>query len=101
MQNSAIDFYQTENEISFPKQIRFHPSLTFGEKMFLAEVHALSQKNSKKQCPYSSRQLGNLLGVSHQAIINWTKKLQDLQLIEVGVDYNNTACRQFLRTKIN
>jgi hypothetical protein len=98
--NTAVDFYQPETKITFTKEISFHPSLTFGERMFLAEIHALSQKNTNKRCPFSSRRLSSLFGVSHQAILNWIKKLLELELIEVGVDYNNPTCRQFLKTKL-
>ena len=94
-----IDFYQPESNICISKDIRFHPELTFGEKMFLAEIQSLSQKNQKKTLPFSSRKLTSLFGVSHQTILNWIRKLEHLQLLEVGVDYNNHECRQFLKTK--
>lgn len=98
MQN-ALDLYQPETNIQFHKDIRFHPSLTFGEKMFLAEITSLSQKNKKKNFPFSSRKLSEFFGVSHQTILNWIRKLVELELIEVGVDYNNQEYRQFLKTK--
>lgn len=98
MQNT-LDLFKPETNILFHKDIRFHPSLTFGEKMFLAEIQSLSQKNSKKVFPFSSRRLSEFFGVSHQTILNWIRKLVELDLLEVGVDYNNQEYRQFLKTK--
>lgn len=99
VQNVSIELYQPEINIPFHKDIRFHPDLTFGEKMFLAEIQSLSKKNKKNICPYSSRKLSELFGVSHQAILNWIRKLVNLELLEVGIDYNNQDCRQFLKIK--
>lgn len=98
MQN-AIDLYQPETNILFHKDIRFHPELTFGEKMFLAEIQSLSQKSPKQKFPFSYRKLSQFFGVSHQTMVNWIKNLVDLGLLEVGIDYNNQECRQFLKTK--
>lgn len=89
--------YHPETNISLHKDIRFHPHLTFGEKMFLAEIQSLIQNNEKHRFPFSSRKLSEIFGVSHQTILNWIRKLVALELIEVGVDYNNQDYRQFLR----
>ena len=97
--SNALQEYQPETNILFHKKIRFHPHLTWGEKMFYAEIKSLSEKNIKKNCPYSSRKLSELFGVSHQTILTWIRKLVELDLLEVGVDFNNKYCRQFLRTK--
>lgn len=99
MQNTA-ELYQIEQEISFPKEIRYHSELSFGEKVFLAEVRSLCQKNKKHRCPISSRKMAELFGVSHQSVINWIKKLVDLDLVEVGVDYNDKFNRNFIKSKI-
>lgn len=88
-----------ETTIPFHKDIRFHTDLSFGEKMFFAEIKSLAEKNEKGTFPYSSRQLGEFFGVSHQTILNWIRKLEKLNLLEVGVDYNHPEHRQFLRTK--
>ena len=97
----ALYEYEPETCISFHKDIRFHPNLTFGERMFYAEIDSISKKNEKGVCPFSSRKLSGLFGVSHQAILNWIRKLSELGLIEVGVDYNSPDCKQFLKTKKN
>lgn len=98
MQNT-VELYQPETNVIFHKDIRFHPDLTFGEKMFFAEIQSLSNQNKNHRCPFSSRKLSQLFGVSHQAILNWIRKLVDLDMIEVGIDYNDPDCRQFLKPK--
>lgn len=97
MQNSFS--ISPETNILVHKDIRFHPELTFGEKMFFAEIQSLAQQNEKKRFPFSARKLSTLFGVSHQTIQNWINKLVDLDLLEVGIDYKNHECRQFLKTK--
>lgn len=94
--SQALQEYATETHIQLHKDIRFHPELTSGEKMFYAEIESMS-KNSK--CPFSSRKLSEFFGVSHQTIINWVKKLVDLDLLVVDIDYKNDGCKKFLKTK--
>lgn len=89
--------YHPETNILLHKDIRFHPQLTFGEKMFLAEIQSLINQSDKKKFPFSSRTLSEFFGVSHQTILNWIRKLVDMELLEVGVDYNNPDCRQFIK----
>lgn len=93
----SISSILPENNISFPKDLRFHTGLTFGEKMFFAEIKSLAEKNNTGTFPFSSRKLSQLFGVSHQTIINWIRKLEKLNMLEVGIDYNNTENRQFLK----
>lgn len=88
----ALQEYATETHIQLHKDIRFHPDLTAGEKMFYAEIQSMS-KNSK--CPYSSRKMSEFFGVSHQTILNWVKKLVDLDLLEVAMDFKNDGCQKF------
>ncbi len=88
--------YKPETVINFHKDIRFHPRLTSGEKMFYAEIESMTKKG---KCPYSTRSLSHVFGVSHTTIFNWVRKLVDLDLLEVGIDYKDKDCRQFLRTK--
>lgn len=96
MSNSTLEEYATKTEIPLHKHIRFHPSLTFGEKMFYAEIKSMS---NRKICPFSSKKLGELFGVSHQTILNWVNKLIELDLLELGVDYKTQKYRQFIRAK--
>ena len=94
--SNLLQEYRAETTIPFEKDIRFHPHLSHGEKMFYAEIKAMSEK---KYCPFSSRKLGEFFGVSHQTILNWVKKLVELDLLEVGTDYKNQECRQFIKAK--
>jgi len=93
--STALKEFKPEVNIPMHKDIRFHPDLTSGEKMFYAEIQSMSKKGN---CPFSSRRLSEFFGVSHQTILNWVKKLVKMDLIEVGVDYNE-ECRQFLKAK--
>lgn len=100
MLHALLD-YEPETSIEFHKDIRFNSDLTFGERIFYAEIESMSRKNIKGVCPFSSRKLSELFGVSHQAILNWIRKLSELELVEVGVDYNNPEYKQFLKIKKN
>lgn len=92
----ALQEYVPETSIKLHKDIRFHPDLTFGEKMFYAEVQSMS-KESKFH--FSSRKLSEVFGVSHQTILNWVKKLVELDLLEVTVDFKTDGYKQFLTAK--
>ena len=92
----SIKEYKPERIIEFHEKIRFHPKLSWGEKIFLAEIQAISKKG---RCPFSSRPLSEFFGVSHQTILNWVKRLEEMNLIEVGIDYKNSDCRQFIKSK--
>jgi len=91
----ALQEFIPETMIPLHKKIRFHPDLSFGEKLFYGEIESLSRE---KLCPYSSRRMSEIFGVSHQTILNWVKKLIDLGLIEIGVDYNLPVCHQYIKT---
>ena len=100
MQNAAVEFFQPEIKIS--NIIRFHPQLNCGEKMFLAEIQAIISNSETKKFPFTLRKLSKIFGVSHQTIKNWVKKLSDLGLIEIGIDYGSTEeHRQFLKIPKN
>jgi hypothetical protein len=97
--STHITDYQPDDEIVFPKHLRFHPTLSFGEKMFYAEIQSLQKKSKKKTCEYCSRKLSRLFGVSHPTILKWIRNLTQLKLIEIGIDFTNTEHRHFLKTK--
>lgn len=96
MSTTAVQEYTPETEINIHKAIRFHPELSHGEKLFYAEIQSMSKD---KHCPFSSRKMSEIFGVSHQTILNWVKKLLDLDLVEIGVDYKDPDCHQFIKTK--
>ena len=95
---NTMQEYKPPKAILFHDSIRFHPKLTFGEKVFLAEIKSMSENG---RCPFSSRTLSKFFGVSHQTILNWVKKLVDMELLEVGIDYKNNDCKQFLKIRDN
>jgi hypothetical protein len=89
--------YSIDTDILFPKQIRFHADLTFGEKIFLAELVAMKQ--GCKECPYNTKHLAILFGVTHQTISNWVKNLMKLELLTIEVDASKDG-KKFLVAKI-
>lgn len=100
MQNAAIDIFQPEIKIS--KIIRFHPNLTCGEKIFLAELQSIISNSESKKFPFTLRKLSKMFGVSHQTIKNWIAKLVDLGFLETGIDYGNIEeHRNFLKDPNN
>lgn len=89
--------YQPEKTILFSKEIRFHPELTSGEKIFLAEIQSMTKANGRH--PFSCKDLGEIFGVSHQTIANWVKKLIKKGFVDITMDYANEDHKQFLVTK--
>lgn len=96
MSTTAVQEYTPETEINIHKAIRFHPELSYGEKLFYAEIDSMCKD---KHCPFSSRKMSEIFGVSHQTILNWVKKLLDLDLVEIRVDYKDPDCHQYIKTK--
>jgi predicted AAA+ superfamily ATPase len=88
--------YRPEESILFRDSVRFNKDLSWGEKVFLAEMQSITKKG---KCQFSSREMKNLFGVSHQTILNWVKKLVTLGLIEVGLDYATAPNKFFLVAK--
>ena len=76
--------YKPAETISLTQHIRFHPDLTFGEKMFLAEMQSMSVQGNVPS--FSSRSLSELFGVSHQTVLNWIRKLTSMNLLKL--EYN-------------
>ena len=95
--SALLQHYEPETEILIHKDIRFHSELSFGEKLFYAEIGSMAKG---QKLYFTSRKLMQFFGVSHQTIINWIKKLVDIDLIEVGVDYKNTGYPQFIKIKV-
>jgi DNA-binding MarR family transcriptional regulator len=88
--------YQPEKTIQFPKEIRFNADLTFGERLYLAELKYMTREG---KYPFSCKNLGTLFGVSHQTISTWTKNLVKMGFVDISMDYSNEECKQFLITK--
>jgi hypothetical protein len=83
-------------EIPFPKDIRFNKNLTFGERIFLAEIHSMTVNGV---CPFSSSKFTRLFQVTYPTLKSWIKKLVKLNLIEIGIDYDNPDSNQQLKIK--
>ena len=99
MPQSAIS-YTPETTICIHRDIRFHPGLTYAQKLFYAEIASLCNKDNENKFYYTSRKLMSLFGVSHQTILNWIRSLSNNNLLEVGVDYTNKT-NQYLKIKNN
>lgn len=96
MGTACLQEYEPQTSIEMHKSIRFHPDLSYGEKMFYAEISSMSKKS---KFHFSARKLSKHFGVSHPTILKWVKKLVDLNLIEVGIDYKNQGFKQFITAK--
>lgn len=95
MVNLLKEFHPKTN-ITLHKDIRFHPDMNAGEKLFYAEIQSWTEE---KNCPISSRKLSAFFGVSHQTILNWIEKLIKLDLIEIGANYSRKESRIFMKAK--
>lgn len=78
--------FQPATYLNLHKDIRFDRDLSFGERLFLAEICSISQTS---KCDYSSRHLGKIFGVSHQTILNWIEKLVEKDYIELCPNKDN------------
>lgn len=76
--------FKPEKTITVSHSIRFNKDLVFGERIFLAEIVSLTKQG--KGLNSSCRSLSKIFKVSHQTILNWIKKLIDLNLI--SAEYN-------------
>lgn len=94
----VIDKFKAKKTIPFLKEIRFHPDLNFGEMVFLAEIHSLT--SGGKSVMFSSRKLAEIFNVSHQTILNWVRKLQKLDLLEIDCDFQIPHNKISIKSKI-
>jgi hypothetical protein len=89
--------YKFKDVIPLPKEIRFNPDLSPGEKLFLAEIDSLCKK---KPCPFSSRGLKEHFNVSHQTILNWVMRLVKMKLLVISFVYDNKNHGKYIKTQI-
>jgi hypothetical protein len=87
---------EAKNAILFPAEIRFHPDLSWGEKVFMAEIQSMTEEGNLPK--NTSRSLSAYFGVSHQTILNWIKKLTFLDLLEIE-HQENSEKSFFLKSK--
>lgn len=78
--HKEVTVFKPKESISMSKKIRFHPKLTWGEKVFLAELLSINPGEGLRLQPL---RLGKVFGVSHVTIGNWVKKLVDNGLAEI------------------
>ena len=68
-----------------PANIRYHPSLTFAEKVLYCEITALASKEG--YCWATNKYFALLYGVSTRTITRWITKLHDLGFIAIENEY--------------
>lgn len=73
--------YVPKETIYLNQELRFNKKLTWGEKVFLAEIKSLCDDNF---CPYCPNQLAKTFGVSRVSVNSWIKKLCALGFIEIN-----------------
>jgi len=83
----SLQEYVPKKTIPFSVEIRFHPDLSYGEKIFLTEIQSMTE-NGEAYC-FSSRKLAQLFDVSHQTIINWVKNLTKMGLLKVDCNFDS------------
>lgn len=77
------------NNIPLHKSIRYRRDLTPGEKIFYAEISAMEEDG---KVHFSSRKLSDILGFSHQTILNYVRRLEERDLIDVHYDQTRKDC---------
>ena len=97
MQNFSEDADERPNYFAvIPADVRYDKTLSASEKLFYAEIVALTHKDSR--CWASRRYFADLYGVDERTISRWTTKLAERGYIEVRVIRN--AQKAILRRNI-
>lgn len=94
--STALKEYEPETAITLTKEVRFNSDLTFGERIFLAELQAMTKEGKQ---PFSVKKLSEMFQVSHITITNWVKKLVKLGYLDIGIDYTNEDVKKYFITK--
>ena len=94
------DFSEAEEQPNYyailPANVRYDRTLSASEKLFYAEIGALTHKDGR--CWASRRYFADLYGVDERTISRWTTKLAERGYIEVRVIRN--AQKAILRRNI-
>lgn len=94
------DFSEAQEQPNYyailPAEVRYDKDLSASEKLFYAEIAALTHKDGR--CWASRRYFADLYGVSEKTISCWTTKLAERGYIEVRVIRN--AQKAILRRNI-
>jgi hypothetical protein len=67
-------------------EVRYNPKLSASEKLFYAEITALTQMNGK--CYASNAYFAELYGVDRSTVSSWVRKLAQGGHIDVEYEYN-------------
>ena len=93
---SAAELYHPEPSIPLDYDIRFNPDLTWGEKVFYAEIKSMCAKG---KCYYHQSSLAEMFNVAPVSIHTWIKKLCTLGFIDVSMDSEDPWCRLCIKLK--
>jgi len=85
--------YEPSDIISLDIHTRFHPELSWGQKIFLAEIEEQSKRG---RFYYHKTSLAKFFGVAGVTICYWVKDLNNRGLVEVLFDPNDTICNTYL-----
>lgn len=94
MTTKMISLYTPSPSIPLDMDVRFHPELTWGEKLFLAEIKSMCNKGT---CYYHQSKLAELFNVSKMSISHWIKKLSQMGYIQIIIDVNDTECKHKIK----
>ena len=75
--------YSVKENLVMGKDLRFHPELSSTEKLFYAEIDAMSQG---QPIPLNSKKLKEIFNVSSQTVNNWIRNLASLKLIDIAIE---------------
>lgn len=96
MPRKKCEYVEPKTEIAFHKDVRFNTNLTYGARILLAEIQSMTVDG---KCIYSLMRFKNLFGVTYTTLKNWIKSLVKLNLIEIGVDFENPDGSQYFLIK--
>jgi len=94
MTSKMISLYTPSPSIQLDMDIRFHPDLTWGERLFLAEIKSMCTQGT---CYYHQNKLAELFHVSKMSISHWIKKLSQMGYIEIVFDMNDKQCKHKIK----
>lgn len=88
--------YEPKEVIELKSFIRFHPDLSWGQKVFMAEIESQSKTG---KVYYHKPSLAKFFGVAQITIYEWIKDLAKKNLIEILFDPCDDVCKMYIVTK--
>lgn len=92
--SKAIISYTPSEVVTLDIGTRFHPELSWGQKVFLAEIEEQSKAG---RFYYHKPSLAQFFGVASVTIYEWVKDLTSRGLIEVLFDPSDSTCKTYIR----